>query len=439
MVKLLNRAEKVLKNISFIFFLVIISGYIFLPKAFPKIKINIGSVPFYITEIFILASIIVIVILTAKNKFYLKKIHFLNFFLFFFAIFLLSLSIGLYNYRDTTFTLRQSALFYYGLFYFIVFYLFGMVEKINYFLITILVCTNLLIIIFVTRLAGLEEKIFGEFSEFMVGGYYFPIALLLILEINLIEIVGNKYLKALVYIDIVLLIILSILENVRGSWVALIGTFIFSFIIAQDKKKFLINVLIIFILLTISVGTVWIFIPHNLTKTLDEIKSLTHFFFESREPTSTTAIAIINTEWRLTTWKGFIFEFLKRPFTGWGFGRKFLPEETIEFGWNTGLADNWVSTHNYIISFLYMSGIFGLMAFLAIIINFFSKNIKFLKYSNDVKKKYYIRAFLSCIFYILILGLFEVVLEVPYQGVFFWVFFSFSMVVISNNENKVLN
>ncbi|MBA7649575.1 hypothetical protein ES703_57372 [subsurface metagenome] len=436
MTQIFNKVDKVLKNVIFLFFLLIITGYILLPKAFSKLKVNIGPIPLYITEIFIFISIIVIIVLAIKNKFYFEKIYFFYLFLFFFAILFLALSKGLYNYRDVTFTLRQSALFYYGLFYFIIFYLFGVIKKINYFLTTILVCTNLLIIIFIIRYLGFEEKILGTFSELMIGGYYFPIALLLVLEINLIEIIKNKYLKALIYIDIFLLIILSVVENVRGNWIALFAAFIFSLIIAQNKKRFLINILIIIVLIAVLLGVLWFFMPQALGETLNEIKSLRYFFFKSGESPS---IAAINTNWRVITWKGFIFEFFKRPFTGWGFGRKFLAEETFELGWNTGLADNWVSTHNYIISFLYMSGMIGLIAFMAIIINFFLKNIKFLKNSNNTKNKYYVRAFLSCIFYILILGLFEVVLEVPYQGVFFWVFFSFDMIILKQSNYKVLN
>jgi O-antigen ligase len=124
-------------------------------------------------------------------------------------------------------------------------------------------------------------------------------------------------------------------------------------------------------------------------------------------------------------------EYLERPVLGWGFGRKFLAEETFRMGWNTGLADNWVSTHNYLISFLYMTGIPGLISFLLIISYYFTRNLQFLKHQEDEKYKMQVRAFLGCAFYILVLGLFEVVLEIPYQGVFLWVFLALGMAIIS--------
>ena len=116
-----SKTEKIFKNIFFILFLFLISVYILLPKSFPKLRIQIGPLPFYITEIYIFLSIIFIIALVIKNKFRIEKIYFFYYFLFFFTIFILALSIGLYSYRDITYVLRQSALFYYCLFYFIVF------------------------------------------------------------------------------------------------------------------------------------------------------------------------------------------------------------------------------------------------------------------------------------------------------------------------------
>ncbi|MCK5566632.1 MAG: O-antigen ligase family protein, partial [Actinomycetia bacterium] len=166
-----------------------------------------------------------------------------------------------------------------------------------------------------------------------------------------------------------------------------------------------------------------------------ELQSLKNFVMGSGD---SQTIASINTNWRVITWKGFLSEFTEKPVTGWGFGKKLLAEETFDLGWNTGLADNWVSTHNYLISFLYMTGIFGLISFLFIVVYYFIENIRFLKKAESSRDKSIIRGLLSCVFYILILGLFEVVLEIPYQGVFFWVFFSFGIIILKNSGHRFL-
>lgn len=40
-----------------------------------------------------------------------------------------------------------------------------------------------------------------------------------------------------------------------------------------------------------------------------------------------------NIKWRLYVWKDIINETLKKPFLGWGFGKKFVPPTIVELGW----------------------------------------------------------------------------------------------------------
>jgi len=427
------KMEKAVRNILFVFFLFLTAGYILLPKAFPKLRIEIGQMPLYITEIFLSISVAFIIYLAVKNKFRIEKIYLFYAFLFFFSVFLLSLSIGLYSYRDVTYVLRQSALFYYCSFYFIVFYLFNDMKKIRYFMVTIFVCTNLLAVVFVVNFLGIAERVLGGLTEYMTGGYYFPIAILLILEINLIEIVKRRFLRILILADAVILVILSIMDNVRGNWIALVAALIFSFIISKSKKKFAVNILIVVLVLVLISGAAVLVKPQLFKNTVNEIESLKYIFLGESEGSKTVEIA--NTNWRIIAWSGFLREYIKRPVFGWGFGKKFLPAETFDMGWNTGLADNWVATHNYIISFLFMSGIAGLISFGFIIVFFFKKNVSFLKSCRTGKYRYLLSAFLSSIFYILVLGLLEVVLEAPYQAAFFWSFLAFNILIIKEYGN----
>jgi len=436
------KIEKVLKNIFFTFFLILISGYILLPKIFPKLKLNIGPLPIYITEIFISLSILVIAFLVIKNRFKIEKIHFFYLFLFFFSIFILALSFGFYNYKDLIYVLRQSALFYYGLFYFIIFYLFDGATKVNYLIMTILISSNLLIIIFVARYIGVTTKLFGSLAQYMIGGgYYFPIAILLILEINLIEIVNKKYLKILILLDILALIILSLFENVRGNWLAIAVAVIFSFILSKDKKKLIIYFLIVVLVLVAVSAIFLIFFPDflkdtmKLENTINEIESLKSIYTKGSFEDQNVEEANIN--WRTLAWKEFAKEFLKRPLLGWGFGRKFIPSGTLELGWTTGLVNNYVLTHNFILAFLNISGVVGLFSFGLIIVKFFTVNIEFLRNTSLIRERRIVSAFLSCIIYILVLGLLEVVLEIPYQGVFLWVFFAFNILIIKKVSSQV--
>jgi len=68
-------------------------------------------------------------------------------------------------------------------------------------------------------------------------------------------------------------------------------------------------------------------------------------------------------------------------------------------------------------------------------VSFFRKVFRFLRNCLDERIKIIIAGLASCIIYILVLGLLEVVLEVPYMGSFLWIIMGFIMVII-NYYNK---
>jgi len=197
------------------------------------------------------------------------------------------------------------------------------------------------------------------------------------------------------------------------------------------------NILIIILATVILATFAFMLSPKVFQDTLNELRSLKSMVLGSGG--GIDYISRANTNWRMITWKAFIKESLQRPLFGWGFGRKFLPEETYNLGWTTGLAENWVSTHNYLISFLFLSGFTGLGIFLLLVISLFIKNIKFLRTYKNLRERFMVCAFLSVVFYILWLGLFGVVLEVPYQGVFLWIFLGLNMLIINRVESRYEN
>lgn len=420
--------ERVLKNIFFVFFLIIVVGSLLVPKYFSKLNISIGAFPLYITELFIVLSVVYIIAVIIKNRLVIKELRFFWIFVFFFAVLLLALSIGLYRYRDMTYILRQSAVFYYAVFYFIVYLLFDDSKKIRYFMIALSISANILIIFFIINILGFSNAVFGNISEVFSGGFYFTVSLLFIIQLNTFELLRKTYHKILVYINLILFLIVAVLEDVRGNWIALVLAVIFSFIISKNRKKFAMRILILILVLILIAAVAYFALPQLFENTISEIRSMLNILF-GRDGASSD-IATVNANWRTIAWKAFLEEWTQSPLYGFGLGRKFLPTETFDMGWNTGLADNWVATHNYLITFLFTSGILGLAAFVLIIVFLFRENIRFLRSGYMGYERPIAAAFLSSVFYILILGLLEVVLEVPYQGIFLWIFFGFNMVII---------
>lgn len=466
-----NKKTKVLEFIRFfifLFFLILVLGYLLIPKTFSKINISIAGFPFYITEIFILLSIIFIFINFSFENWKIVKIDFFYNFLLFFLVLTLSLAIGIYKYRDITFVFRQSAIIYYSLFYFIVFYIFNNKNFLKIFLYAIIISSNIITLFFLFNILGISHLIFRSFYNYFLGGFYFSVSIGFLVLFGIIDLIDRKWLKILAYIDLSVFFMISILEYVRASWVALFLSLIFLLIFSKSKKKFFINISTIFLISIIFLLLIFFSFPQVFDSVLSELISLKSIIFnkglEFKESVKNQYfVSKANADWRIIAWNSFIKESLKRPLFGWGFGRKFIPEETIKLGWDTGLSDNWVYAHNYILTFLFTSGFFGLIVFLSLIVSIFIQSLKTLVKLNRISKikivennfikhigvkksnieniydldfiTSLIYSFLSCCIYILVLGLFGVVLEVPYQGSFLWILFGFIMIMI-NLEKK---
>ena len=440
-----NKLIIIFEYFTFILLSLLICGYVLFSKTFSKIAFNLYTLPIYINELFLIIGLIIcIVYIINKTPQKFIKLDLLNIgFLSFYILFFISLFRGMFLYSDKNFVLRQSALFYYSLFFFITIFSFnnGLYRKIKILNYIFLILGNIVAIPF------LLENINLKILKFLPvgleeGGYYF-ISLLLFLIIIDFLLAKNKILKSLYCIDLIMLSVVNFFYMMRGVWIATIIAIIFLivsfFIIKIDRKKLLSFNIAFFT--TIIFSAIIIFIIINFQSEIrsavkSEFQSFSNNFNKNASELRLAGdIPSINTQWRLITWKDMLIEVKKSPFLGYGFGKKFISKTTIEHGWTTGLEDGWVEAHNYIISFLFRSGLLGLFSFLFIIAAFFKKVFEFIKKHISEKLKIILICILSGIVYILILGLFEVVLEVPYFGFFLWFLMGLCICII-NNENR---
>ncbi len=435
-----------INNVSYFIIIFLITGYTLFSKSFSKLNVNIMGIPVYITEI----SIIFIVLLCLVRIFFCDRGKLVLYnplkieFALFYLIFLISLIKGFFLYDDTAFILRQSALFYYSIFYFLIIITFneiGSLLKLKYILIAFLVSSNIMLIFFILNFLNIVKM---PFPGMGAAGYIY-ISLLFITELTCIIYLKNIFLEIIFFINMILLIVANVLYRCRGSWVAIIvailSVYIFFKVATGLKKEFFklniimlstLAVIIIFIVLLLFYrNDLWVSIKEDIISIYHGIFSETEYVIDVRN------IPAVNIKWRLITWKDMFIDVLNRPFLGYGFGKKFISETTLQMGWDTGLVDGWVESHNYLLSFLYRSGFLGLGVFLSIVIGFFKKAIKFLKSCKDKKIEIFIIGLLGCIVYILILGLFEVVLEVPYGGSLLWIIMGIVIVIINFYERTV--
>ena len=444
-----NKLIIIFEYFTFILLSLLICGYVLFSKTFSKIAFNLYTLPIYINELFLIIGLIIcIVYIINKTPQKFIKLDLLNIgFLIFYILFFISLFRGIFLYGDKNFVLRQSALFYYSLFFFITIFSFnnGLYRKIKILNYIFLISGNIIAIPFL--LENINLKILKFLPEgFGANGSYFICLLLFLIIINFL-LAKNKIIKSLYCIDLIMLLVVNFFYMMRGVWVATIIALIFLiiglFIIKIDRKKLLIFNIAFFT--TIIFSAIIIFIIINFQSEIHSaVKSEFQSFYNSfNKSTSEVRLAgdipSINTKWRLITWRDMLLEVKKSPFLGYGFGKKFISKTTLEYGWTTGLEDGWVEAHNYIISFLFRSGLLGLFSFLFIIAAFFKKVFEFIKKHIIEKLKIILICILSGIVYILILGLFEVVLEVPYFGFFLWFLMGLCISIINNENRNNLN
>jgi len=449
MIKNHNKISSLINNLNYLIIIFLITGYTLFSKVFSKLNINIKGFHTYITEV----SIIFIILLYSFKLFYCNKEKFIlrnpfnvEFALFYF-IFLISLIRGFFLYNDYTFILRQSALFYYSIFYFLVIIALNNIDsllKLKYIFIAFLISSNIVALFFILNFFNINI-IKPNFTGLGDAGYIY-ISLLSIIELAYIVYIKNIFLEFIFFINILLLLIANIFYRCRGSWVAIIVALLFIYIafkIARGfHKEFLkLNIILFFILILLIIFTgLLLFYKNDLWISIkEEIVSFYHGIFGKTEQLiDIRNISAVNIKWRLVTWKDMFIGVLRSPFFGYGFGKKFISKTTLEMGWGTGLREGWVESHNYLLSFLYRAGVFGLGAFLFIIISFFRKVIGFLKDCKDKKIEIITIGLLGCIVYILTLGLFEVILEVPYGGSFLWIIMGIVIATINFYEKRKL-
>lgn len=433
-------------NLGYFLILFLLAGFSLDPKDFSKLGISFSGITIYIAEI-IIGSIFVLLYLKMifnGGKLALKVPMKLEFALFY-SIFLISLFTGLFLYSDFAFVLRQSALFYYSIFYFLVILIFNDGDtflKLKFIFLLLFIFINIIALYLFLNFFHINLlDIIGIGSVGLAGERYFFISLFLILEVVYLTYMKKSFFSIVLIISIIILLFEIFVLGVRGSWIACLAAIILAWIflgttpgLKRELKNF--NLIILsFIVIIIILGLLIYFnkikIPSDFFKQMKgEILSLFNIY--TRDNTNPTA----NTTWRLITWKEIFTEIKNKPILGFGFGKKFISAESLNLGYTTGTMEGWVESHNIFLSFLYKTGFLGLGSFLIIIVSFFMKVVRFLRTCLEENIKIIVIGLSCCIIYILFLGFTGVVLETPYFGSVLWIIMGLIVVIMKYYERK---
>lgn len=194
----------------------------------------------------------------------------------------------------------------------------------------------------------------------------------------------------------------------RSAWLALGGALLFIFVFSRGRSAmrqrktvlFIIGLIIVFV----SAGYL---LPENrlFSPVLTRISSIADY---STDP---------NASARLMSWEMLVARLASRPLFGFGLGALGVERGTAPI---PGLP--LANPHNSLVSIFYQMGLFGGVIFLWLVVDFYRRNLARLKEMlNNDEDKAILLALMGSHVFLFILSLFNVVIEGPYMGVFFWI------------------
>ena len=377
--------------------------------------IKLPFIPLYSAELFILFFILFIVLLLLSGR----SIKLVNCpkieFALFLTLILYEIVYGLLQYDDILFVIRQSAIFYYSIFFFLTILTFNTIHKIDKLTKTLYAS---IIILIVSSIFGIVFANIGSFSYF-----YFSIALVAFL----VYISLNKDAKPILKLITIILFILIALSEVRAVWVGISVGFLFAFVNSLNNKYFKLFTVKLF-----TIGTLILFVSFAglLIAKPKAVNSIYYEFLSIFSTTKEHMTSSNNTKWRLYVWKDIINESMEKPVLGWGFGKKFVPPTIVKLNWggswrqpniNDPEAKGFQDPHNSFLNILHSTGIIGLFLFFLIIARVISHGLKAINNTSSNTVRTYLIALILIVVCILGTSLTMVVIEGPYFGIPFWV------------------
>jgi hypothetical protein len=395
-----------------------------LNRDFAHLSIHIGSITLYITEIVIAIFVLKNILLIPFEK-TIKEVKTpldIPFAIYYLIGFILLIK-NLPNYGMIA--IRHFVLVYYALFFYVItenIRSFEDIQKIvKLCFIGGIISAILLLGRMIPQTSHLVELISPKSHPI---GRSVSISLSVIFFISLSNYITNNKIKIALFFSTCIQILAIIMGMSRSAWVALAGSLIFLFIISIENRKYMLSVGIP--VLTGVIIIMWGY-SHFINSSF-----LSNLYTEGRsiyafDEMNTTSAA--NSKWRLESYKAGFKDVLQHPF-GKGFG----PPAT-ESVWITR-KDDLIDYHNSPLSIWVRTGFPGFFTFLSINIIFYYYCVKFCFNTKEKLFRAYMVGILGGHISIFINSLFFMVLQVPYMGVFYWIFMGLGMALINVSKDQ---
>jgi O-antigen ligase len=401
-------------------------GTISFGREFSYLGIRIQETTVYVTEI-VLAAIWGLIFLrkvTAKERLF-KESPLNLLFLSYYLMGLLCLLRGLPDFGMEAF--RHSVVVYYSLFYFLTLELVTHRRQLErFFKCSLIASTIALLVIFSNFASGAGVKTSTGVVRYGASIQALSLAFCFLFWLSLslfrVKSRAKSFLNILVPFQILAAIFLI---QHRSLPLAMAGGLVFIFSLVSKTRAFKYSVFALCgLLLIFSVNHFSGIISTNIL-VQDTLQRISTIMTPKEDPNSAHRIAM---------WAEILDRTAKKPLLGEGFG----PPFSILFGSKFyDYSERRLHPHNSFLWILDRMGIVGLGIFLFLILKFYRSAMRAYQGMTAGKSKAYLLALMSCHVCLSIFAFFNVVLEGPFMGIFFWITMGLVMALINIHNNQL--
>jgi O-antigen ligase len=407
--------------------LFLIAGTMGLGRQFSHLGIEIGEsdVDLYVTEMILAAACLLMLVRKIITHDRLVTRSPLNLLLAtYYVVGLVCLWRGLPNFGMEA--LRHSVIVYYSLFYFLILELVTDVDKLERILKFSLVASTVALLAILYNFAsgfGFETSTEVKRYGANIGALSLVLCCLFWLTLSIFRVKSKAKSLLQILLPFQLFAAIFLIQH-RSLLLGLIGGLAFIFALISKTRTLRYLVLIVCaLLLIICVNQFSGFLSGNVMLK-DTLTRALSTLTPDQDPNSAHRIAM---------WGQILRRTARQPILGEGFG----PAFSAFFGGRFyDYSERRLHPHNSFLWILNRMGIIGFGVFSFLILKFYSSGIKAYRRMNAGKSKAYLLALLSSHFCVSIFAFFNVVLEGPSMGIFFWIIMGLTMALIKMEKEQ---
>jgi len=406
--------------------LFLVTGTMSFGRAFSYLGIRVEETNLYFTEAVLAAAWILVVLrkVAAKER-PVKKSGLNGLLLIYYALGVLCLVRGISEFGMEA--LRHSVIVYYSLFYFLILELISDMNKLERILkLSLVASTVALLAIMYNYASGLGFETSTQVKRYgaNIGALSLVFCCFFWLSLSIFKVRSKAKNVLLVLLPFQLFAAIFLIQH-RSLLLALTGGLIFIFALVSKTRTFRYLGLVIFaLLLIICVNQLSGLLSGNVMVKETLARALSTLTPE-QDPNSAHRIAMWGQILHRTAGQPLLGEGFGPPFSAF-FGRKFYD-----------YSERRLHPHNSFLWILNRMGIIGFGVFGLLMLRFYSSGIRAFKHMNAGKSKAYLLALLSSHLCISIFAFFNVVLEGPSMGIFFWIIMGMTMALINVEKGQL--